>query len=245
MEPNLQEFTDPELYGAENTWGRDDDFYLELAREIGGPVLDVACGTGRLTRAIAEAGLQVTGVDIMPAMLERARTQSAGLEIQWVEADCRTLKLSEPSGLIIMTGHAFQSLLTDDDQNAFLTVASTHLVEAGTLAFEIRNLGGKSYGDSWEFKHLRSFQDLRGHRIDLSVSSRLDRATMIDDVHMLRATQGTGETWHSKIALRYTKVDELDARLESHGFTVLEQFGGWDRRPIEDGCPEIITICRR
>ena len=111
MDNNLQEFRHPELYDAENRWDADDDFYLQLARRIGGPVLDVACGTGRLTRAIAEAGLNVTGVDMMLPMLERARQLSAHLAISWVHADCRTLTLPQRFKLAVMTGHAFQNLL--------------------------------------------------------------------------------------------------------------------------------------
>jgi ubiquinone/menaquinone biosynthesis C-methylase UbiE len=53
MDPNLQEFTNPVLYDAENRWAADDDFYLALTQQVGGPVLDVACGTGQLARAIA------------------------------------------------------------------------------------------------------------------------------------------------------------------------------------------------
>jgi 2-polyprenyl-3-methyl-5-hydroxy-6-metoxy-1,4-benzoquinol methylase len=72
MDPNLQEFTNPALYDAENQWDADDAFYLALAQRVGGPVLDVACGTGRLARAMAQRGLQATGLDIMPVMLEWA-----------------------------------------------------------------------------------------------------------------------------------------------------------------------------
>lgn len=81
MEDNLQEFRYPELYDAENGWEADDDFYLQLAQQTGEPVLDVACGTGRLARAIAESGLSVTGVDVMEPMLDRARQLSAHLTI--------------------------------------------------------------------------------------------------------------------------------------------------------------------
>lgn len=77
MEDNLQEFTHPELYDAENGWDADDDFYLQLAKQLGGPVLDVACGTGRLTRAIAEAGLSGNGpkIDIVNGLIAVAIDQ--------------------------------------------------------------------------------------------------------------------------------------------------------------------------
>src|SRR5262245_24530402 len=86
MDSNLQEFTNPALYDAENHWGAADDFYLALAQQVGGPVLDVACGTGRLAHAMAQTGLHVTGMDIMPAMLERARAVAPQLPITWVQA---------------------------------------------------------------------------------------------------------------------------------------------------------------
>ena len=72
MDPNLQEFTNPALYDAENRWDVADDFYLALAQQVGGPVLDIACGTGRLARAIAQTGLHVTGMDIMPEVVYKA-----------------------------------------------------------------------------------------------------------------------------------------------------------------------------
>jgi 2-polyprenyl-3-methyl-5-hydroxy-6-metoxy-1,4-benzoquinol methylase len=120
MDPNLHECTNPALYDAENRWGAADDFYLALTQQVGGPVLDVACGTGRLTRAIAQTGLPVTGMDIMPAMLERARAWSHPLLITWIQADGRTFTLAQPLRSVLMTGHAFQNVLTDADQDAFL-----------------------------------------------------------------------------------------------------------------------------
>src|ERR1051326_443904 len=89
MDDNLQEFSNPDLYDAENRWSADDEFYLNLALQIGGPILDVACGTGRLTRAIAEKNINVTGIDIMSGMLARARLLSEKLNIEWIQADCR------------------------------------------------------------------------------------------------------------------------------------------------------------
>src|SRR5437879_91994 len=71
------EYTDAEEYDRENgLTGPELPFYLGLAREVGGPALDLACGTGFLTIPLAEQGLTVTGVDLAPAMLDHARPKA-------------------------------------------------------------------------------------------------------------------------------------------------------------------------
>jgi SAM-dependent methyltransferase len=245
MDDNLQEFRHPELYDAENRWGADDDFYLQLAKRIGDPVLDVACGTGRLTRAIAEAGLTVTGVDVMLPMLERARLFSDQLTISWVHADCRTLTLRQQFKLAIMTGHAFQNLLSDTDQHMFLERIYSHIDTGGILAFETRNIEGKGSGGSSEYTLWRSFQDSRGRWIDVSTASSFNAETMVDHVDIIRTVRETGEKWPSKIALRYITVERLNQLLKLHGFTIVEQYGDWSRVSVSSSTPEIITVCRR
>jgi SAM-dependent methyltransferase len=245
MDTNLQEFIDPALYDAENHWSAADDFYLALAQQAGGSVLDVACGTGRLTRAIALAGLPVIGLDIMPAMLEHARALSQQLPIAWVQADCRTFILAQQFRCMLMTGHAFQNLLTDADQDAFLARAFAHLTVGGTLAFETRNLQGRTYGTTSDSTLWRSFQDPTGRWIDVWVASQFERHTMIDHVQLVRTVRQTGEAWPSQIALRYIGIEALNQRLAAHGFTVVAQYGDWSKTPCVLSSPEIITICRR
>jgi 2-polyprenyl-3-methyl-5-hydroxy-6-metoxy-1,4-benzoquinol methylase len=113
---NLEEFSEPELYDREyGAYEPEGPFYESLARDLGGPILDIACGTGRLSIPFAEAGLSVTGTDIMPAMLAHARAKSAHLPVRWIEADSRSLDLGETFAFAVMSGHAFQSFLTDAD----------------------------------------------------------------------------------------------------------------------------------
>ena len=245
MDTNLQEFANPALYDAENCWGASDDFYLDLAQQAGGPVLDVACGTGRLTRAIALAGLAVIGIDIMPDMLDRARVLSPQPTIPWIQADCRTFTLAQQFRCMLMTGHAFQNLLTDADQDAFLARAFAHLTVGGILAFETRNLQGRTYGTTSDSRLWRSFQDPAGQWIDVWVASRFDPQTMVDHVQLVRKVRATGETWPSQIALRYIDREALNQRLVAHGFTVVAQYGDWSKAPYTPSSSEIITICRR
>jgi hypothetical protein len=72
-------------------------------------------------------------MDIMPAMLERARALSRQLPITRVQADCRTFHLAQQFRCVLMTGHAFQNLLTDADQHAFLAQTSEHIAVGGIL----------------------------------------------------------------------------------------------------------------
>ena len=136
---NLEEFADPQNYDAEDSSDTGVAFYTALAQETGGPVLEIACGTGRVSIPIARLGLAVTGLDIVPGMLALARSKSAGLPARWVEGDARTFDLGEQFRLIFMTGNAFQAFLTRADQQALLARVRAHLHDEGLFAFETRN----------------------------------------------------------------------------------------------------------
>ena len=103
------------LYDAFNPWGPGDDFYLALARKLGGPVLDLGCGTGMLACRIAEEITPVTGVDPAEGMLHIARSRPGAERVEWIKGDARTLDLKRHFSLIYLTGHAFQVFLTDAD----------------------------------------------------------------------------------------------------------------------------------
>ena len=94
-----------EFYDVENAGGADSDYYLALA-ENARSVLDVGCGTGQLAAALGE-GRDVAGVDPARAMLEVARRRAGGANVEWVEADARSVRLGRTFDLVMLTGHAF------------------------------------------------------------------------------------------------------------------------------------------
>ncbi len=139
---NLEEYADPVDYDWRYSSDTGVAFYSALAWEAGGPVLEIACGTGRVAIPIARQGFAVTGLDVVPAMLERARfkAEAAGLSVRWVEDDARRFDLdSERFRLIFLTGNAFQAFLTNADQEALLGRVRAHLHDEGLFAFETRN----------------------------------------------------------------------------------------------------------
>jgi SAM-dependent methyltransferase len=114
-------------------------FYLDLARQIGGPVLDLGGGTGRVAWPLADAGLDVTTLDLSAAMLVASRAKASGYDaatrrrLTFVNADMRTFDLSTRFGLAIAPFRVFQALMTPGDQAAALATIHRHLRPGGVF----------------------------------------------------------------------------------------------------------------
>ena len=118
-------------------------FYERLARETGGPVLELACGTGRIALPLAERGLDITGVDASDGMLAIAERKSAALppaarqRLTLVSQDMSELALDRRFGCIFVAFRSFQHLLTVDLQRRTLAAIQRHLAPDGRLALHL------------------------------------------------------------------------------------------------------------
>jgi SAM-dependent methyltransferase len=259
---NLEEFADAENYDIEESGETGVAFYRALAQETGGPVLEIACGTGRVAIPIAGLGLAVTGLDIVPGMLAQARRKSAGLPARWVEGDGRSFDLGEPFGLIYLTGNAFMAFLTRVDQEAVLARVWAHLRDDGLFAFETRNprwaaLGplGRG-GDEGFFTLLETreeeedwgrYTDKNGREVRLSGTQRYEHVAQVLHWTTYRRWDegGQEQTKITRIAVRFTFPQELEALLHYNGFAIERQYGNWNEEPLTAASPSIITVCRK
>src|SRR5689334_18055870 len=117
------EYHDPRIaaiYELANPLERDAEFYLSLAGLQPSSILDLGCGTGTLCCALASRGHHVTGVDPAGAMLAVARRKASAEQVEWVESFAQSYNSHRRFDLIVMTGHAFQVLLTDAETLAVL-----------------------------------------------------------------------------------------------------------------------------
>ena len=118
-------------------------FYERVAREAGGPVLELACGTGRIVLPLAKAGLHVTGVDLSEAMLTIALRKLAVLpasvqeRLNLVNQDMGALSLGRRFGFVFVPFRSFQHLLTIDLQRKSLEAIRRHLEPNGRLALHL------------------------------------------------------------------------------------------------------------
>lgn len=137
---NFEEYRDPINYDLE--FGGETDkynFYLEFAILNSGEVLELACGTGLTMIHLAKCGINITGVDITPEILEYARIKAEGLPVTFIESDARIFESKKRFSLIYLIGNAFQAFLGDEDQIALLKTVYKHLRPNGIFAFETRN----------------------------------------------------------------------------------------------------------
>lgn len=262
---NLEEYADPVDYDRQYSSDTGVAFYSALAWEAGGPVLEIACGTGRVAIPIARQGFAVTGLDVVPAMLDRARikAEAAGLSVRWVEDDARDFDLdSERFRLIFLTGNAFQAFLTNADQEALLGRVRAHLHDEGLFAFETRNprwrtSEGRDEDPDGLFVYLETraeeealppHTDAHGREVRESRSRTYDHVAQVLHWTSYQRWHEGGAQEHTKttrIALRYTFPQELAALLNHNGFTIARRYGDWDGEPLSAASPSIIVVCRK
>src|SRR5581483_10009008 len=133
----------------------DFDFYLQLLRRTGGPILDLACGTGRVALAMARAGYSAVGVDRSEAMLGIAR-RKAGERVELVQADLRDFDLGRRFPLVTVTLNSFMHLLEVDDQEDALERVAAHVAPGGRAVISTINPYSVSLQDT-ESKLIHEF----------------------------------------------------------------------------------------
>jgi SAM-dependent methyltransferase len=248
---NLEEFRAPADYDAEHgSLDADGEFMLSVARQAGGPVLDIACGTGRIALPLARDGIAVTGIDLAAPMLERCRTMGAGLPLSLHMADCRDFQVSGgPFRCATMAGHAFQQMLSDADQRALFRCLHRHLAQGGIFVFDSRNPNGEDTRNTKAEEFWHGFTTSDRKPFETFLESRWDASAQLLHYTVIRRAAGTPKGDRSetrrRITLRYTPADGIARHLVAEGFAVLAQYGDWEAGPVRPLSPEIVTVARK
>ncbi len=244
---NLEEYDDPEIYDQENAdFEPDGEFYLAYAQQIGGAVLELGCGTGRITIPMAQQGVDITGLDIAPQMIARAKSKAQQLSTQWITADTRDFALSRTFRLIFESGATFQHMLTQGDQENMLARVREHLEPdgcfiVGTIMPNI-DLLKDEVEQEW-------FTYTQGDKQEVRVSGtqHFDWLSQIKTETAIRRWKdlnGQEIVKHAPLSLRYTFPQEMEMLLRHNGFIILESFGDWDKSTLTQASGHIIHVCR-
>ena len=224
----------------------DVEFYRTLARESGGPVLELGCGSGRVLLPIAGEGIASTGLDSSEAMLEELSRKSPPENLRLVVGSMASFDLEpERFALIFSAFRSFQHLLTVEDQLSCLGTVRRHLKPGGLFAFDVfaPKLERIAVFDEKEFEEVR-WPDGDGEILRFT-SVRRDPATQIMDVTFRYETRRAGSSTTStavRTRMRWFFRYELEHLLVRAGFSRLEFFGGFDRRPYDYFSGETVVI---
>lgn len=228
------------LYGVLNPWGPSDDFYLDLVMDAEA-VLDVGCGTGMLLHRARQAGHRgrLCGVDPDRAMLDVARGRT---DIEWQVGTAASMAWSDEFDLAVMTGHAFQCLVGDDELRASLAAIRNALVAGGRFAFETRNPLARAW-ESWNPQHPIDVVDSAGRpvRVSYAVEAVAGDVVTVAELTSDRAGAPLRRDWAD---LRFLDRDALAAHLTEAGFRIETQYGDWSGGSLTRTSPEIITIAQ-
>jgi SAM-dependent methyltransferase len=209
-------------------------FYVDLAREAGGPVVELGVGTGRIAIPTAAAGIPVIGVDSSRGMLEVCAEVAAAAGVAPL-LDLRVGDLADPPvrervNLVTCPFRAYLHLRSDDERVRALGAARELLLPGGRLVFDVFAPGEEDIAET----HGRWLEREPGifERADWDVDTRTLTLSVRGD---------TGET---TMALSWLSPDEWRDAIERAGLEVVAHYGWFDRRPYRGG-EDSVWIARR
>jgi SAM-dependent methyltransferase len=232
-------------------------FYRGAARDFGDPILELGCGTGRITMELADAGKRITGLDLSERMLERAVKKRAALNkearerVHLVQGDMTRFDLGEKFRLVIIPFRPFQHLLEVRQQIDCLVCVGKHLAPGGRLILDVFQTDAERMHDPVHMREIlvTDYKTTDGRQVRISERvAAFHRAEQRNDVEMIFSVKhrdGRQERLVFAWPLRYYFRYEVEHLLSRCGFQVATEYGNFDRTPILDDSPEMIFVAER
>lgn len=224
----------PESFGALNAADYDetqDPGTTEAAVEViadlagSGRVLELAVGTGRIALPLAARGLDVTGLDASPEMIERLRAKPGGADLPVVIGDMAEVAVDGPFDHVFVVFNTLFNLTSQEAQLRCFAEVAERLAPGGTFLIEVFVFDPARY---------RGGQDVRLRGLDMA-SVALDAISHDPVTQRLKHQRihvGPGGTRLVPLVMRYAWPAELDLMARLAGLTLRDRWGGWDRSPF-------------
>jgi len=201
-------------------------FYVELAKEAEGPVVELAVGTGRVAIPVARTiGRKVVGIDSSPAMLEQAR-EAGGDLLELRLGDMRDFELEEPAALVYCPYRALLHLPTWADRRRLFERVASSLLPGGRFAW-----------NAFAFDHAIAAR-LDGMRQDEPIPHMLRYAVGESRIDIVLDSGDTSSLW-------WATKNEWLGLIDVAGLEVEALFGWFDRRPFDEESRELVWVARK
>lgn len=232
-------------------------FYLDLARRSGGPVLELACGTGRVLLPIAREGIAIHGVDNSAPMLSALRKnlqrepKDVRELVSVIEGDMRTFRSNRQYPLVIIPFRPVQHLYTVEDQLAAFKTAAFHLEDEGVLAFDV-------FFPKFELIYAGINEEIHElewpHKADAGkIVRRYFRKESVDKINqnftatfIFRTYQG-GKVVQEEtepLKMSYYTYPHLRALFLLAGLEIVEEYGSFARTPLDNNAEQMVFLLK-
>lgn len=233
-------------------------FYLDLAKRTGGPVLELACGTGRILLPIARQGISVHGVDHSTAMLDvlrenlRREPKDARELVSLFPGDIRSFRSNREYPLVIIPFRPLQHMFTVEDQVAALNTAAFHLEPGGILAFDVfypkferinSGIGEETLEMEWQQKSDPTRIVRRYYR-----KESVDKINQTFALRFIFRTYEGGKLVKEEtepLTMSYYTYPHLRALFLLARLEVVEEYGSFARTLLDNSAEQMIFVLKR
>lgn len=235
---------------------QDIPLWIEYTQKCKSPILELACGTGRVLIPLAKEGFEVTGLDSNESMLKKAKekikkeNQEVQNRIKLIKSDMTDFQIKKKFNLILIVFNSFQHLLTIQDQDNCLKSIDRHLTDNGKLVITV------FYPDltrpegilrKENFKLVQDYPE-KGDKTELLCYQYFNHKKQETDVSYLVDTQKpNGQLQRKKMSftIHYFFPSEFERMLISNGFVVEDLFGNFDKSQFTGKSPFMIFVARK
>ena len=232
-----------------STYVADLAFFLKIAKRHRGPVLEVACGTGRVGIELIRAKADYFGIDMSDSMLARfgKKWEALGLggEPPFRQGDMRDFDLRRRFGIVLITHNSLQHAYLDDEALQVFGCCRRHLAPDGRLVFDVFNPDRRILERDPEKRHpLDKFLDeARGEWCEVSESNRYDPASKVNHIQWFYRYE-KGEERTIRLEMRQFFPQEMDGLVEKAGFRIVNKWGDFVGSGFSTASPRQVFECR-
>lgn len=236
----------------------DREFYPHYCVELGGKTLELGCGTGRVLIPVAEAGCEITGLDISKHVLSICQNKLALLDrdiqkrVNLIQSNMTDFNIDNKFNLAIIPFRAFQHLISVDDQLSCLKHINQHLAVNGLLIFDIFQVDLNRINNPRFQEEMEDFPEYelddgrrlrRTHRV--RAFNTTDQYNDVELIYYLTDKNGVTERIVHAFPMRYFFKAEIEHLLARSGFRLVDLFGDFDKSPNSEKSPEMIIFAEK
>lgn len=224
------------------------NFYSHQIACYGEPVLELACGSGRLTIPLAKEGINITGLDFSGDMLNLAKLKasSAEVSIRFLQGDMRSFDLGEKFNFIVVPAQSLSHLRTRKEIEDCLSCVQHHLAGGGRLLIELFNPSVSMLArESGRRYSVGQYPDSNtGFQVFVTEEVRYDSALQVNQIRWFFRNEGNNNETALSFEMRQFFPQEIDTLLWYSDFLVEHKYGSYDESEFSSDAPKQLIICR-